>query len=218
MLESFAPLAAGVPRHSFIRPWFVALVYLGLVAVCFWIGRRDRHGHRPRRSPGTWLWLALAILFAALGVGKLVDAQGALTDLLRKEAIQEEWYQFRRPIQVGVVAASVVVAVLGAFAGRRFGARGESWRDRAVLAPVALLLVFYAVRATSWHLVDAVLFRFVAGTRINTWAELAIQGLIAAALLDHAHRGQVELVLANQGEGGRAAAESSADGSGGTSS
>ena len=124
------------------------------------------------------------------GVGKLFDAQAALTNFLRKGAIQEEWYHFRQPIQIAVVVASAVGTLLGALAIRRLMGRGKPRRDLTVLAPVILLLGFYAIRATSWHYVDAVLFRFVAGTRINTWAELMIQGLIAATLLDQAGRGR----------------------------
>lgn len=184
MLVSFALLAVDQPSRSFIRPWFVALAYLILVGLSLWVWRRDGL----RKTSGTWLWPGLMILFAVLGAGKLVDAQGALTDLLRQEAIHDEWYHFRGPVQAGIVAASALAAALGMFMVRRMAAGRESRRDLVILAPVLLLLGFYAIRATSWHNVDAVLFRFLAGTRINTWAELTIQGLIALALLEQGAR------------------------------
>lgn len=179
-------LAATTDAGTGPPPWITTALYLWLAMLCAWAwwGGRGNAGRI-----GSLSWLALMVLFAALAVAKPFGAQWMLADVFRRRAVEGDWYEVRRRFQgliiLGVVAASALAAVaVAAIAIRR-----RSYRTLASFAPVAALIGFLAVRATSLHQIDAVLYRRVGGAEVNTLVEWAILGLVAVGLVWRASAG-----------------------------
>ncbi|MDG3002215.1 hypothetical protein [Paludisphaera mucosa] len=185
-MESFILLAATTPADDrAVPPWITTAAYFWLAMLCAWAWRESLRG-RPRRRLGSLLWLGLAILFATLGCARPFGLQAVLTNLVRRRAVEHEWYGVRRKYQFEFIMAVAATTSLAAVVLGWVAARGRSLRDLSALAPVVLLLGFIAIRASSFHYVDAVLYRTVAGVSLNTLAELTILGLVALSLAQRA--------------------------------
>ena len=139
----------------------------------------------PEGRPERALWIALALLMAALAVNKQLDLQSALTAAGRCVSQDQGWYDARRGVQalftLAVGAASLAGLVLLAVAMRRHLAR--TW---AALLGAGFVAGFVLVRAVSWGHVGAILDLPVGGMRMNHVLENAgpiLVALNAAALL-----------------------------------
>ena len=109
--------------------------------------------------------------------------QSAFTEVMRVVAREQGWYEARRQYQYAFIGA---VAVLAAVVGTALIA--AVWRlGRALkLAAVGLVfvLVFVAVRAMSFHHVDALIGTRVLNVRVNWIFEIGgIAVVIAGAVL-----------------------------------
>lgn len=165
--------------------WVTVALYLVAAWLCFLCSRRSRVLAR-RSSDGRWeprLWALFAVVLLALGINKQLDLQSAFTEMMRVVAREQGWYEARRQYQYAFIGA---VAVLAAVVGTALIA--AVWRlGRALkLAAVGLVFVlaFVAVRAMSFHHVDALIGTRVLNVRVNWMFEIGgIAVVIAGAVL-----------------------------------
>ena len=117
------------------------------------------------------LWLGLATVLLLLGINKQLDLQTALTESFRRLAIEQGWYDIRRPVQVAFI---LLVAVLGfvAFRAVMLLARDELRSLSAVLGGVVFIICFVIIRAASFHHIDILLGSDIGGFHLNWLVEL----------------------------------------------
>jgi hypothetical protein len=144
-----------------------------------WAGARE--ARRAGRDAAPWpaFWFVAAALLAAMAVGRASDLGRVVSELGRREAVSEGWYDRRREVQeLAIVAIAGLGAVVGVVALWRTAVRRSHH-----LPMVAVLLglgCFATIRMVSLHDVDAVLHRYaVAGVQLGTAVEL---GGIAVAI------------------------------------
>jgi len=111
-------------------------------------------GWRIERRNQALFWLAMALLYLALGINKQADLQIAFTDSLRTIARADGWYQQRREYQLqaslSVFVAVIITLLVMATLIRR-------WPRSCALALVAggLQLGYICMRLISFHYMDA---------------------------------------------------------------
>lgn len=163
-----------------------ALRVLGYVfasIVCVLVGWLERrHARDGRRDLWPTFWFLSAGLLLVLAMGR-VGLGNLLSDLGRRTAREEGWYQTRRGLQaavVGSVAAIWGVAVIVAIW------RVPERRRRYLPAVVVLsgLVCFAAVRLVSLHHIDTLLYRRdIGGVRIVAVLETIGIGLFLLTVL-----------------------------------
>ncbi len=172
----FAALANGAWRPGIGDPtwlgWFTVAAYLSAAWAsghAFVAGRGRAHDGW-RQSPR--FWLALCVLLVILGINKQLDFQTALTQIGRRLAFEQGWYDSRRGVQLGFI---IGVAAIGlAFIGLVILTAARAPRDRLLaLAGMVFLAVFVVIRASSFHHVDQFLGLSVAGLKWNAILELS---------------------------------------------
>jgi hypothetical protein len=158
-----------------------ALAYLIAAAMCLWNARREPAATFNWRGRPVRTWGALAAAFAALAVLKGSGIEAHLVNQLRDIAMDQDWYDNRRPFQQGVVVISFLAALgVVLYTSRRL----TRSRSRAIplVAALAALGAFLFSRAVSLHRLDGVLFRsYFLGVLVNIWVECALVLLVAAA-------------------------------------
>ncbi len=148
------------------------LAYLVAGIVCLPVWWRERVQRREeRRDLWPLFWLLSAALLLVLAVGR-IGLGDLLSDLGRRTAREEGWYQTRRGLQaavVGSVAAIWGIAVIVAIW------RVPERRRRYLPAAVVLsgLVCFAAIRLVSLHHIDTLLYRRdIGGVRIVAVVEI----------------------------------------------
>lgn len=167
--------------------WATVAAYAGVALLCehlWWVEPPEIRGRRRRRPR---FWLLASGLFTALAVAKLLNFQGLLIGSLRALAKSKDWYADRRLPQLAFVIGVGLLAMATAAALVWMGAgtwRRELRRHLLVAAAVVLLLGFMAIRATSLHHVDALIYdKTVGGVEWNSIIELGLIGLVALGAL-----------------------------------
>ena len=145
-----------------------------------------------RRRPSAWsrdiwptFWFLTAALLAAMAVGRAADLGGLVSEIGRREARDEGWYEIRREYQAAAVASigaiwlvAVIVAVW------RVPERRRRYLPPALV--VFTLICFAGIRVVSLHNVDALLYnRPIRGVRIVAIVELF--GILLAILSTYWH-------------------------------
>ena len=103
-------------------------------------------------------WLAIAALFALLGVNKQLDLQSALTEIGRVLAYSEGWYGQRQTVQVAFILCVAVLCVVATLV-LLFWARRSPFQTWLALIGSTVVLGFVLIRAASFHHID----RFIGG-------------------------------------------------------
>lgn len=127
-------------------------------------------------------WGALAALYLALGVNKQLDLQSLMTELGRINAHAWGWYEHRWIVQVGLIAALVVLGCAGIVA-LAWTAPWRSGERSLALVGTVMLLVFVVARASSFNHLDRLIGTEWLGLRANWLLELpgiAMAGVGAA--------------------------------------
>lgn len=116
-------------------------------------------------------WLLVTLIMLFLGVNKQLDLQSLLTAIGKYYAHRDGWYEDRRFFQIA--------GIIGIISTLLIGVSVFSYKMRAIfktnsLAIVGLcfLLLFVAIRATSFHHMDIVINTAVLGVRMNWVLEL----------------------------------------------
>ena len=113
----------------------------------------------------------LLLGMVALGINKQLDLQSALTEMARILALEQGWYGDRRRYQEAFIVAVPVVGLtaLAAMALLVWKAPAPTlWACTGATG----LLVFVAIRATSFHGVDEMLGWHLAGLPLNWVLEM----------------------------------------------
>ena len=146
--------------------WITASLYVSAAYSCRTTVARMEPASREAR-----MWISIAVLSIALGVGELFNLQAVMTNFGRTLAQQEGWYGQRQPVQATLIGiSSAVTSVLRC---ALLFARRTSFQCRVALTSAALIVCYTLVRASSLHDVDAMLSRSVFGLHLNRIPELA---------------------------------------------
>lgn len=188
----------GIGDPTFVG-WITALAYLLVSALCFhifnqyrtrarrggqpalalpivallmaFLGGERRLGRVPLSGRLAALWLWVGVLLFLLGINKQLDLQTALTEIGRMMAEEEGWYERRAQVQLAFIVGVVLIGAWCLAAVVRL-ARGGLSTVRGVLLGTLFLMCFVAIRASSFHHVDALLGYHFAGFKLNWLIEL----------------------------------------------
>lgn len=157
-----------------VMGWLTVLAYL----VTAWLAWLNVCAARRTRLP--WLyWAFVAALAALLALNKQLDLQTWFTQFGRDVALAQGWYDQRRVVQAGfILVLAFGAAGVSVLLWRQLQQRWQGHRLSAV--GVALLLAFIVIRAATFHHIDLLLGRGLAGLTLNHLLELSAIGLIAA--------------------------------------
>ncbi len=179
-----AILAFGDPT---IAGWAIVVSYVAAITACVWAlrvawigakmaadypGEERRAAERAAAYRASFLfWALLALLFVFLGLNKQIDLQTWLTDVGRRLAQAQGWYEQRARVQTIFVGA---VAVCGLWVLAFLLDRTREFLPRHALAfgGLVLLACFAILRTSSFHDVDRVLGWGVLGLRLSWMLEL----------------------------------------------
>jgi hypothetical protein len=180
-------LAFGDPS---VAGWTITVFYAATIAACIWalrvawIGSKmaaayaDQHGEdrRARDRSSAYkasflFWALLIVLFVFLGLNKQIDLQTWLTELGRKVARAQGWYDQRAKVQAIFVGA-VAVCGLGLLAFLLDRTRELLPRHALAFVGLVLLACYVVLRTSSFHDVDRVLAWGVFGCRLSWLLEL----------------------------------------------
>jgi hypothetical protein len=126
-------------------------------------------------------WAGVALCFAALAAWRLLEGEAALQELARQAAHSAGDYDRRREWQGPVVAAALLFGVpaLGWAAWRVRGVPPVLWSRIATLG----LLAYSAVRAISFHPVDALIYAGIGRLHLNHVIDIGLCAVVAACAL-----------------------------------
>jgi hypothetical protein len=177
-----------------IMGWITVAAYLVACAYCFRLVR-DRRTRREDREGRVWRILAIGLLL--LGINKQLDLQSAFTEAGRLLAREQGWYGERSIVQMAFLFFLFVLGVTGAVTIFRL-TRNTSRCARAAALGSVLLIGFVVMRATSFHYVDRILRKELAGMRFNWIFELGgILIILAAARRRFSERNRDQAQIIN---------------------
>lgn len=163
------------------------LAYCLAAAASVHMGLRERHRRQVGGGREIWptFWFLTAALLAVMALGRAADIGGLVSEIGRREAREEGWYEVRRGYQAAAVASigaiwliAVVVAVW------RVPERRRRYLPSALV--VFTLICFAGIRVVSLHHVDTVLYnRPVRGVRIAAIVELILISLTILTIYWH---------------------------------
>ncbi len=152
-----------------------ALVYIAVTVLALRAGRQMSH-------PRTRLhWAGIAACFAGLAAWRLLEGEAWIQELARSAAHASGDYDRRREWQ-GPLVALALLAGVPAFACMGWRVRHVPpvlWSRLAALG----LLAFAAVRALSFHPVDALIYAGIGRFHLNHVIDLGLCAVVAACAL-----------------------------------
>lgn len=158
--------------------WVTVALYVCAAWACHQVLQSGRRHRLLLSSNERIIWRLLTAGMIVLCVNKQLDLQSALTELARLYAHEQGWYSNRRQFQLAFVAA-VPILGLTALAAMSVLIWHAPKQTLWTCVGAAGLMVFVAIRATSFHHVDEMLgWRFV-GLRLNWVIEMGSLLLIS---------------------------------------
>src|SRR5688572_4875781 len=182
----------GIGDASFVG-WLTVAAYLFTAWRCrtaaLRISKRMASLGEARRE--RLFWLAVALLFALLGLNKQLDLQSLLTEIGRLLARSEGWYEDRRRIQYAFIVIVAAVGLLSA-AFMVFLVRRMTRGAKIAAAGAALVTAFVVIRAASFHHFDEFINSKLLGLRANWLLELSGIAVVlyATVVQERAFRGR----------------------------
>jgi len=130
-----------------------------------------------RRDLALFNWFAVVVIFVLLAVWRLDNGEALVQDQVRDWTRARGLYDDRHSFQVPVTLAAVL-AITGLIwlAGRASGAANSG----KGLSVALIMAMFTAVRATSLHAVDALLYQSVGPIHVNYLIDLGLTAVVAA--------------------------------------
>jgi hypothetical protein len=116
-------------------------------------------------------WLILGALLFFLGINKQLDLQSLLTAVGRYYARQDGWYDQRRTVQVAVIGG-ILITMCTAMLLFVLHFRTIFKANMLAIVGLGFLLLFIAVRATSFHHMDMLINFRILNVRMNWVLEL----------------------------------------------
>lgn len=146
--------------------WVTAVAYVAASVLCLLTALR-----RPPVFKERILWYVLAAVMLFLGINKQLDLQTAMTEWFRILASDEGWYRERRYYQVGLIVF-MGLWLLAGLAGLFYLTFDLSAWTKCAAVGVCLVVAYVAIRATSFHNVDALISSTIFHLKINWILEL----------------------------------------------
>ncbi|WP_439587263.1 hypothetical protein [Hydrogenophaga sp.] len=165
--------------------WITVALYVCTAWACLRVLLYKRHKQVVLRDNEQLIWRLLMLAMVALGINKQLDLQTALTEFARVLATEQGWYGNRRQYQEAFIAA-VIVMGLTALAAMAVLVWHAPAPTLLACAGAAGLIVFVAVRAASFHHVDAILGWRWGGLPLNWILEMGSLVLISWGALRRA--------------------------------
>ena len=163
--------------------WITVAAYLGAMGLAFHLGWSYQKTQPPRSlSRSALFWIFLGIFLLALGINKQLDLQTWFTEIGKKVAQNQGWYEKRRIVQAIFIILVAVIAAGSFFALLRL-LKGNFRRHALALGGAFFILSFVVIRAGSFHHFDQLLGARVGGLKMNWILELGGIGLILAAAI-----------------------------------
>jgi hypothetical protein len=164
-----------------VLAWLITASYFG-AAVLGLLAARASPIERDRI-----FWVGCAVFLLLLGFNKQLDLQGLVTTVGRSLAREGGWFDQRRLVQAAFIVA------LGVAAGAILVTLAVWLRRSAMTVKIAalgivLLFAFVVMRAASFHHMDILVTRNVAGMRSGWWLELAGIVMIGVSAVIHGSR------------------------------
>ena len=154
--------------------WTITLAYLTTSFLCF------RRSWAAPAGGSRRVWTAFGLFLLGMGANKQLDLQLVVTDVGRRMAHAQGWYESRGLVQVGFVAGlGLILLSFGLWL--LFGARNHLAETALAFAGTSILVLFVLLRAISFDVRD-VLLR-IGDTNVTGLLELLGTVLIAAAAL-----------------------------------
>jgi hypothetical protein len=151
--------------------WVTVALYVLAAWACHRVLQSERRRRLNLSSNERIIWRLLMVAMIALGINKQLDLQSALTEFARLQAFEHGWYANRRQFQYAFIA-SVPILGLTVLAALTVLAWNSPAPTLWTCGGAAGLLVFVAIRATSFHHVDELLSSNFVGLRINWIVEM----------------------------------------------
>jgi hypothetical protein len=158
--------------------WATVAAYFAAAWGCARAGWREPHHDGSPRAKHSTFWLALAALMLALGINKQLDLQTLVTQVGRRIIVSSGLYAQRRVYQKWFIVA-VALACLGLLTTLLGLCRRSLGRRWPALVGMVFILGFVAIRASSFHHIDAFLAARLGGLKWNWVLELGGIGLVA---------------------------------------
>ena len=161
--------------------WLTVFVYLTAAVLAFSRARDAYSAIMPAPGALKNFWLVLAGLLLLLAINKQLDLQSAVTALGRCMADAQGWYDDRQRVQLFFVGAIAVIGALS-FVTALYFLRRHLRQQWMVVAGLFLLASFVIMRASSFHLMDALINARILGVKINWIMELGALALVIAGI------------------------------------
>lgn len=151
--------------------WVTVFLYAWAAWMVFRVLQLERLQRFVLSTNEKTVWHAMLVGLVGLGINKQLDLQSAMTEIARMLAIEQGWYDNRRQYQEAFIVA-VPIAGMTALAAMVL----VIWKAPAATlwacVGAAGLLIFVAIRATSFHGVDQMLGWRLAGLPLNWVLEM----------------------------------------------
>jgi len=173
--------------------WATTAAYLAACVLCFRAFTKTRQASSQLRHSGLrpYFWLALGLLLLLLGINKQLDLQSWFTQVGKRMALEQGWYDQRRVYQRYFIFG-VGMAGYAGLLGMYWLVRGAARDHLYALIGIAFLVCFVLMRAASFHHFDRLIRMGVGPLKMNHLLENAGILCVAAAAC-RAHRFAVKL-------------------------
>lgn len=159
--------------------WAAVACYILVAILAYFALRQTKNLESTSQQIKTHrFWMVVTVLLVLLGINKQLDTQLLLIAAAKCISTIDGWYGDRRIYQIGFIAVlAVSFLVLAVLSLRYFKneLRGNFWAIIGLL----FLLFFIALRATSFHNLDAMLNNNFYGFKVSWIFELSGLGLLA---------------------------------------
>lgn len=156
-----------------IQGWSVAIGYA--IAAVLAVHASARAAERQQRL----LWRTLAFILLLMALNKQLDLQSCLTNMVRREAIEDGWYGQHRRLQAYFIAA-LAAATLALGAVLAWLLRRADLSSRVAAFGTMMIAAFVTLRAASFHHFDEILTIKLANWSAGSLLEAGGIVLIAA--------------------------------------
>lgn len=174
-----------LPWSTLRTPFWITLIttaiFVSMAIFCMIYGWQSRQRAPVHRGSLQLFYYSQALLLVGLGIDKQVGLLNWLTGYSRLIAMRDGWYYTRRPFQLDLIIGLTIAGLLLLAVA--------CWSFRAILHTHWLslvgavgLLTYVAIRAVSFHDVDALLAARVWGLRWDWLCEVGGSVFLFGAL------------------------------------
>jgi len=173
--------------------WFTVFAYVCCGLLSFVLFRNTPQYFSDHIGRQRSFWGLMCVAMALLAINKQLDLQSLLTEIGRLLSKEQGWYNNRRVVQQAFImgVAIAAVAIVSALA---FYYRQIVKANAIALVGTGFVVSFVVIRAASFHHVDHLLGKSIAGFRLNWLFELTGLTLIAANALLLKRKPQVPMM------------------------